>query len=289
MTNPKNINKDYVVTVNAKNSTLIASNSLTFYITDINTSNIFFQLQFDEVKNSLINTYKPESADEYHMTLRIIKPNGAPVEIKIEPLDQMINFYYVDLPNEYKDHIGTYICEIFIDTEIADKDGTLRLERSTTNSFTYEVIPSIYNSLDDEVEEDPSYPLIDTVINRFDSLVNEAINRYESYDYATRDYVDTSIEQFVETLIVNDPVDRVINLIPNEYQISNVEENVMLVLPEVDKFTEIYLYITPTTELNIIIPAGVKCANSPAIEVGKTYEYIFTYIGVWLAGVVVYE
>ena len=51
----KNPNKDYIVDVNVKTSTVSASSNLKFAITDINTSNIFFRLVFNESSNSLVN------------------------------------------------------------------------------------------------------------------------------------------------------------------------------------------------------------------------------------------
>ena len=168
----KNPNKDYIVDVNVKTSTVSASSNLKFAITDINTSNIFFRLVFNESSNSLVNSYAPqESAENYKLTLRIVKPSNQPIDIDATLLDQNSNFFIVDLPDNYKDVIGTYECELFIDTNI---NG--RLERSTTNSFTYEVVKSIYNGLDGIIEGD-DYPLVDTL--------------------ATREYVDTSIANAV--------------------------------------------------------------------------------------------
>ena len=72
----KNINRDYLVTVNAKNSTVTA-NAMSFYITDVLTSNIFFQLVFNESSNLLINSFAPnEDASNYALTLRVVKPNN---------------------------------------------------------------------------------------------------------------------------------------------------------------------------------------------------------------------
>lgn len=168
----KNPNKDYIVDVNVKTSTVSASSNLKFAITDINTSNIFFRLVFNESSNSLVNSYAPqEDSSNYKLTLRIVKPSNQPIDIEATLLDQNSNFFIVDLPDNYKDVIGIYVCELFIDTNI---NG--RLERSTTNSFTYEVVKSIYNGLDGIIEGD-DYPLVDTL--------------------ATREYVDTSIANAV--------------------------------------------------------------------------------------------
>ena len=184
--NPKNINKDYVVTVNAKNSTLTASNNLVFYITDKNTSNIFFELTFEDKDNKeqsikdLINSWAPkENIDDYILTLRIVMPNNRIKIIEdIDRLNDTSDFFMVDLPRDCMNQLGIYLCEMFIETKINGRE-----ERSTTNSFTYQVIPSIFNNLDDEVEQDPEYPLIDSIVDQFKAL-----------DYATREYVDEQLE-----------------------------------------------------------------------------------------------
>ena len=181
----KNINKDCLVEINARTATLTAGN-LAFYITDKNTSNIFFKLTFrnpeDNPNSLLINDYVPEESEEYDLILRIIKPNNEPVEMTLEPLDYKNNYYYIDLPDRYKDLIGSYICEVFIDTYI-NKDGIVQLERRTTNSFTYTVVGSIMNNLDEEIEADPSYPLVDSMLAEFremcekDSYPNDYLKR----------------------------------------------------------------------------------------------------------------
>lgn len=169
----RNANRDYFITLNAKNSTVTAGN-LSFYITDKNTSNIFCQLIFNESNNQLINSYAPnENAEDYIITLRIVKPNNEPKEIRFSILSAPNFVYYVDLTDDYKDIIGTYECECFIDSTI---NG--RLERNTTNSFTYTVKESIMSELDGLLEDLPSFPLIDNL--------------------ATRDYVDKAITNGVD-------------------------------------------------------------------------------------------
>lgn len=193
----KNINRDYLVTVNAKNSTVTA-NAMSFYITDVLTSNIFFQLVFNESSNLLINSFAPnEDASNYALTLRVVKPNNEPKELNVTRLDQDSNFFIADLQSDYIDLLGTYECELFIDTTI---NG--RAERSTTNSFTYTVKPSIFSKLDDIIESNPDFPLIDTL--------------------ATKDYVDKAvaagvdIDNLTTAITVNgntyNPVDGVITL-----------------------------------------------------------------------------
>ena len=230
--NPKNINKDYVVTVNAKNSTLTASNNLVFYITDKNTSNIFFKLTFDDTNNKeqsikdLINSWAPkENIDDYILTLRIVMPNNRIKIIEdIDRLNDTSDFFMVDLPRDCMNQLGTYLCEMFIETKINGRE-----ERSTTNSFTYQVIPSIFNDLDEEVEQDPEYPLIDSIVDQFKALdyatreyVNKQLEKLE--DYATLEYVDNSIADINNSIaLMNESINEQIGLI-NEALIEVIGE-----------------------------------------------------------------
>ena len=173
-----NINRDYVVTVDVKKSTVSSNGNMKFYITDINTSNIYFKLVVDTSSNRYVSQYgQKESSDNYRLYLRVINPNNKPFTVEASRMDKPENFFVVDLDEEQKGYIGTYTCELFIETDI---NG--RTERSTTNSFTYQVAESIMNRLDEEVEADPDYPLIDTIIDEFRNL-----------DYATETYVDNAV------------------------------------------------------------------------------------------------
>ena len=193
----KNMNKDYIVDVNVKTSTVSASDNLKFAITDKNTSNIFFRLILNESSNSLINSYAPnEDASNYKLTLRIVKPPNQPLYIEATLLDQGSNFFIVDLPDDYKDVVGVYQCELFIDTEI---NG--RLERSTTNSFTYTVKKSIMNDLDGVIEGDPDYPLFERLVDQLKDMNINGLDAYATEAYVaeqlktidTTSYVPTSV------------------------------------------------------------------------------------------------
>lgn len=230
--NPKNINKDYVVTVNAKNSTLTASNNLVFYITDKNTSNIFFKLTFEDRDNKeqsikdLISSWAPkENIDDYILTLRIVMPNNRIKIIEdIDRLNDTSDFFMVDLPRDCMNQLGIYLCEMFIETKINGRE-----ERSTTNSFTYQVIPSIFNNLDEEVEQDPEYPLIDSIVDQFKALdyatreyVNEQLEILE--DYATLEHVNSAIADINNSIaLMNESINEQIGLI-NEALIEVIGE-----------------------------------------------------------------
>lgn len=188
----RNTNKDYLITLNVKTSVVTAGN-IEFCVTDKNTSNIFCQLVFNESNNSLINNFAPnENSEDYTITLRIAKPNNEPKYIDFKILDAASFLYYVDLPDDYKDVVGTYKCECFIDCTIND-----RLERSTTNSFTYTVKKSIMSELDGVIEGDPDYPLFERLV---DQLKDININGLEAY--ATEEYVAEQLKTIDTTSYV---------------------------------------------------------------------------------------
>lgn len=176
-----NFNREYVITVDIKNATVSAP-SMQFYITDIKTSNIFVQLVVNESKSELIKKYAPaENANSYSIKLRIIKPNNDPKDIDFTLLNEVESFFYVDLTDEYKDYVGTYQCELFVDSIVDD-----HLERITTSPFTYEVKPSIMNDLDGVIEGDPDYPLVDEIM--------EQLKTVDPSQFATNESVDSKIE-----------------------------------------------------------------------------------------------
>ena len=287
----KNINRDYIVTVNAKTSTLSA-NAMSFYITDILTSNIFFQLTFNESGNTLINSYAPnENTDNYRLTLRVVKPNNEPKELDVVLLDQGTNFFIADLTADFIDILGTYECELFIDTDV---NG--RAERSTTNSFTYVVKPSIFNNLDDIIEGDPDYPLVDSLATKeyVDQVVSGGIDlsgypTIEEMNAALSQKSDITHQHIVQ-FVMKDPVNGVLNLKSSYKHIKTTPvDGMRIVLPTtIEGACEIHLYFTVTEPISIVLP-NAKYQNVPNLEVGKTYEFIFTYIYAgWVAGVVTY-
>ena len=287
----KNINRDYLVTVNAKTSTLSA-NAMSFYITDILTSNIFFQLIFNESGNTLINSYAPnENTDNYRLTLRVVKPNNEPKELDVVLLDQGTNFFIADLTADFIDILGTYECELFIDTEV---NG--RAERSTTNSFTYVVKPSIFNNLDDIIEGDPDYPLVDSLATK--EYVDQAVSGgIDLSRYPTTEEMNAALSQksditheHIAPFAMKDPVDGVLTLNSKFKQVRTTPvDGMRIVLPTtIEGACEIHLYFKVTEPISIVLPSA-KYQNVPNLEVGKTYEFIFTYIyDGWVAGAVVY-
>ena len=178
----RNINKDYLIQIDVKAATVNVPGDMSFFITDVKTCNIFAQLVINESKSDLVKKYAPiEEAANYKLTLRIIKPNGEPKDIEFTILNELDAFFYIDLTDEYKDHIGKYRCELFVDCLVNGE-----LERMTTREFTYEILPSIYNDLDGVIEADPDYPLVDRILEQLEAV--------DLSNYATNESVDAKLE-----------------------------------------------------------------------------------------------
>ena len=178
----RNINKDYLIQIDVKAATVNVPGDMSFFITDVKTCNIFAQLVINESKSDLVKKYAPiEEAANYKLTLRIIKPNGEPKEIDFTILNELDAFFYIDLTDEYKDYVGKYRCELFVDCLVNDE-----LERMTTREFTYEILPSIYNDLDGVIEKDPDYPLVDRILSDLEAV--------DLTKYATNESVDAKLE-----------------------------------------------------------------------------------------------
>ena len=175
-----NLNKENLITVTVNKATVSVDGSMNFYITDERTCNIYCQLKYDASTNSLIkNQQEVDNAEDFVITMRIIKPNNEPKELEFEFLDQPAMFY-VSLTDEYKDYVGTYKCELFVDCYV---NGTL--ERITTSSFSYKVNASIMNNLDSIIVKDPDYPLVDEILKQLETV--------DLSNYATKKYVEDAI------------------------------------------------------------------------------------------------
>lgn len=177
-----NLNKENLIEVDVNKATTSVTGSMNFYITDIRTCNIYCQLKYDASTNALIkNQQEVDNAEDFVITMRIIKPNNEPKELEFELLDQPSAMFYVSLTDEYKDLIGSYKCELFVDCYV---NGTL--ERITTSSFRYKINASIMNNLDSIIEKDPDYPLIDEILEQLETV--------DLRNYATKEYVDDAID-----------------------------------------------------------------------------------------------
>lgn len=201
-----NLNKENIITVDVKNATVKTQGSMTFYVTDIKTCNIYCQLVINESNSTLVKNYAPiENAEDFSVTMRLVKPNNEPKELSFSLLNQVEAFFMVDLTDEYKDHAGTYKCELFIDCLVNGE-----LERITTSSFTYEIRKSIWSDLDKIINGDPAQPLIEKLatIAYVDDSILAIPDSGLLNSYSTRNYVDTSIDQYDNKIIKQDFANR---------------------------------------------------------------------------------
>ena len=165
-----NINRDYLIINDVKKSNVSLDNgSITFYITDKNTQNIFVNLVINISDNKLIQKYANiENAEDYTLTMNIVKPDNTYEIIHGKLHDKANAIFEFDLPDCCCDKVGSYRCELLTKCYINDRE-----EITTSNKITYKVKSSVLNDLD-EITEAPEYPL---VIQLFDKLSD--IEQYE--------------------------------------------------------------------------------------------------------------
>ena len=142
-----NANRDYAIVYDVKNSSLVLSRPLNFYITDKNTSNIFVKLVTRIIVGNGIDQYVDiENASNYVLTMRVIKPNN-----KVESIEatqhEPGSIFQFDLTEEFKDIPGKYTCELTISTIVSG-----RQELITSDPFNYEVKRSILSNVSDFIE-----------------------------------------------------------------------------------------------------------------------------------------
>ena len=136
-----NINRDYLISVDVKKSTIINKNAMTFYITDENTCNFFVNLVINLSDNELISKYANiENAEDYTLECRIVKPNNDFKVIEGKLLDKERALYEFDLPRDCRDFVGTYRCELLTKCIINKRD-----EITTSSPFKFKVEKSILN------------------------------------------------------------------------------------------------------------------------------------------------
>lgn len=181
VTQVKNINRDYLVTVDVKNSGVTVGN-LKFFITDEKTSNIYVQLLINMSSNELIKDLVIlESASDYELELRIVKPNNEPKRIKGKLLNEYKALFLFDLEDDCKDIIGPYKCELLISCKVEN-----RTESITSDSFTYVVNQSILNELDDIINKDEKYPIVLKLIDEIKQLQGGDLTDYQKKEDAAQ-------------------------------------------------------------------------------------------------------
>ena len=167
-----NLNRENLITVDMKNATISnTAGNMTFYITDKKTSNIFCKLAINESESNDFaedDDFIPiENALDYKITLRVVKPNHEPKELEFTLLNEKQAIFMVDLPDDYKDRAGTYKCELLIESNTEKESGAvIEPEAVTTNSFTYTVNKSVFNDLDNIIDDGSDNPLINILATK---------------------------------------------------------------------------------------------------------------------------
>ena len=90
-----------------------------------------------------------------------------------------------------------------------------------------------------------------------------------------------------DTLVTTSIIDSTLTLTTDKLQTTTMQENTAIILPNVDKFTEIHLFFSTESELTLILP-NIKWQSDINIEANKVYEFVFTYTTEWLGGCVIY-
>ena len=168
-----NINRDYLIINDVKKSNVKLDNgSMFFYITDKNTQNIFVNLVINVSNNDLIQKYANiENAEDYTLTMNIIKPNNDCKIIEGKLHDKEKGIFEFNLKKDCCDVVGTYKCELLTKCNINEQE-----EITTSNSITYIVKKSILNDLDDIVEA-PEYPVVIQLLDKLSDIEQYEENR----------------------------------------------------------------------------------------------------------------
>ena len=164
--NLSNANRDYAIIYDVKNSSLVLSRPLNFYITDKNTSNIFVKLVTRIIVGDGIDQYVDiENASNYVLTMRVIKPNN-----KVESIEatqhEPGSIFQFDLTEEFKDIPGKYTCELTISTIVSG-----RQELITSDPFNYEVKRSILSNVGEIIETEDT--TVEKLLNNLDATKAE--------------------------------------------------------------------------------------------------------------------
>lgn len=115
-------------------------------------------------------------------------------------------------------------------------------------------------------------------MTEFENKINE---QYET--------IKTKVDKIEQgdTLVTTSIIDSTLTLTTDKLQTTTMQDNTAIILPNVDKFTEIHLFFSTESELTLILP-NIKWQSDINIEANKVYEFVFTYTTEWLGGCVIY-
>ena len=161
-----NIDKDYLITVDLKNTKVKSDKTIFFYNTDLNICNIFIKLICSDKDKTI-----PE---DLIVEFAVLKPETD----EFKPLDATLIskedlLYQVDLTTDYFDIIGTYECEIRVSGTIENE-----LKCFTSEEFDYVVKPNITAKLNKKIKNDKNLPILEKLIKDVKE-VTDGINKDE--------------------------------------------------------------------------------------------------------------
>ena len=152
------IDKDYLITVNLKNTKIKSDKTLFFYNTDLNICNIFIKLICTDEDKTI--------PDDLIVEFAVLKPETnefKPLNATLISKEDLL--YQVDLTTDYLDIIGTYECEIRV-------SGTIDNEMKcfTSESFDYVVKPNITAKLNNQIKQDKNLPILEKLIKEVNDI-----------------------------------------------------------------------------------------------------------------------
>ena len=146
------IDKDYLITVDLKNSSVKSDRTIVFYNTDLNICNIFIKLICTDEDKSI--------PDDLVVELAVLKSESNEFKtLNATLISEEDLLYEVDLTTDYFDIVGKYECEIRISGTV---DGEMKC--LTSESFNYIVKPNITAKLDNEIKNDKNLPVLEKLI-----------------------------------------------------------------------------------------------------------------------------
>lgn len=161
-----NIDKDYLIAVDLKNTKVKSDKTIFFYNTDLNICNIFIKLIYSDEDKTI-----PE---DLIVEFAVLKPETD----EFKPLDATLIskedlLYQVDLTTDYFDIIGTYECEIRVSGTIENE-----LKCFTSEEFNYVVKPNITAKLNKKISENKNLPILEKLIKDVKEIT-DGINKDE--------------------------------------------------------------------------------------------------------------
>lgn len=161
-----NIDKDYLIAVDLKNTKVKSDKTIFFYNTDLNICNIFIKLICSDEDKTI-----PE---DLIVEFAVLKPETD----EFKPLDATLIskedlLYKVDLTTDYFDIIGTYECEIRVSGTIENE-----LKCFTSEEFNYVVKPNITAKLNKKISENKNLPILEKLIKDVKEIT-DGINKNE--------------------------------------------------------------------------------------------------------------